>query len=458
MDKRLGAVFLCFAAAVMLAGCAGQAGSAARSSQQVVIVQDKKVASAQQQAVETTPLVFSDTTFGAAAQEGFYETAVREDGSFNIVYIEYATLSQRYLCDVPGCQHAQAGCSAWLDANYVKPYLAVFGDKLAVIYPGNPLRNPTSDYKMMPHIELANLDGSGREAFVTLEENERFGGNYATDNEAVYAMIEQWTTDAEPALAAKHLLRIGLATGQRTKLASFEAYQNAQLEGVLEDALLVKVPTAPNPGSDWAERSAALEVPTTCQLMSIPRQGGDATVHRDWVQGETEAKVLGQYLFSVGDDGNIQAQNLQNSDVHTVSEALPYATASTTSFRALDGGRLVVDVRGVDEADEPIYNRYAIDIEAGQTQQLTLTSEYDGLHSPVTIVSQTQQHYMVIRQLINPVTGNNTAPDYYEGTPQLIEIRALVAKEDFYAGNETYQDITTIARTAFEGTKSEGEA
>ena len=47
-------------------------------------------------------------------RRGFYSVVSNEDQSKNLMYIDYASKKQVYLCDQPNCTHDSEQCNSWI--------------------------------------------------------------------------------------------------------------------------------------------------------------------------------------------------------------------------------------------------------------------------------------------------------------------------------------------------------
>ena len=107
-------------------------------------------------------------TYGGT-EAGAYRLAYRADGSSNITYIDYATCSEIYLCNRPNCTHDNESCTSWLPMDGINKDVFVAGDHLVIIYNGSTSNIEEFGAAAMPHIDIANLDGSERKTLITLD-------------------------------------------------------------------------------------------------------------------------------------------------------------------------------------------------------------------------------------------------------------------------------------------------
>lgn len=56
----------------------------------------------------------NNSIFGSGGRDGFYETYAAANGGVNVVYIDYATANEIYLCSAPNCPHDSDACNAWI--------------------------------------------------------------------------------------------------------------------------------------------------------------------------------------------------------------------------------------------------------------------------------------------------------------------------------------------------------
>ena len=98
-------------------------------------------------------------SYGGTAA-GAYRLVYRADGSSNITYIDYATRSEIYLCNRPNCTHDNESCTSWLPMDGISKDVFVAGDHLVILYHGSASDVDEFGSAAMPHIDIANLDGS----------------------------------------------------------------------------------------------------------------------------------------------------------------------------------------------------------------------------------------------------------------------------------------------------------
>lgn len=173
--------------ALLLFGCGGSASQAAA-------LQDT---SAQNSAVFTALQRSSGWNYGGYAKDGFYyvSSAVREDGSANLMYLDYTTMQTIYLCGQPNCSHDTEACTSYLPYSAGGVLCSVVGEQLVLVFPGNVHSSASASSTVLPHIEVMGLDGADRKTTVTFEASQQINRPLVTDGTSIYCELDTVTDD-----------------------------------------------------------------------------------------------------------------------------------------------------------------------------------------------------------------------------------------------------------------------
>lgn len=185
----LSALLACLLPALPLAGCAFSPPEAVTGG------------------VQFTALQQSDGwNYGGSGPDGFYFVSAdcREDGSTNLLYLDYATGQQVYLCSQPNCSHDTDACTSYLPYSAGGILSSVVGDRLVLVFPGN-LQEAAGTDTVLPHIETMGLDGSDRKTTVTFGANQVISRPLVTDGQYLYTRL---STTAEDGSFTARLVRI----------------------------------------------------------------------------------------------------------------------------------------------------------------------------------------------------------------------------------------------------------
>ena len=217
MRRRIIAVIALIPA--LLFGCAGPTtnttAQTGNTSSQEVAQEDST-----QNSVTLTALQRSDGwNYGGSGSDGFYyvSSSVRDDGSANLMYLDYATMEKIYLCNQPNCNHDTEACTSYLPYSAGGILPCVIGQNLVLVFPGNVHASADTSSTVMPHLEMMGLDGSNRKTTFTFESNQQINRPLVTDGTNIYCELDTATEDGQ--LKAE-LVRVNPVTGTKDTLCA----------------------------------------------------------------------------------------------------------------------------------------------------------------------------------------------------------------------------------------------
>lgn len=126
----------------------------------------------------------------AAGPEGVYELAAIFPDRYNILYTDYTTNRQAYLCSSPGCDHAGEYCTSYVDTSSGNVPGMIFSDqRLYLIW-------PSVHAAFLPQIEVMDANGANRTVLARFEASQTIGtGWYLADENALYFLLEEVQND-----------------------------------------------------------------------------------------------------------------------------------------------------------------------------------------------------------------------------------------------------------------------
>ncbi|MGL5693255.1 MAG: hypothetical protein ACRCXA_04200 [Peptostreptococcaceae bacterium] len=140
---------------------------------------------------------------GCSTKDGYYTISTTEneemDTVMNLMYVDYKTKNQIYLCDKSECNHNTDNCTSYIEPKYFGRQNSIVSDEkylyfisseynrdgatdISIVYGGgggSPKSEPTSIYRM-------NLDGSNKILLSSLESGELLGEDFFTDGNYMY--------------------------------------------------------------------------------------------------------------------------------------------------------------------------------------------------------------------------------------------------------------------------------
>lgn len=153
----------------------------------------------------------NNSIFGSGGQDGFYETYAADNGGVNVVYIDYATANEIYLCSAPNCAHDSDACNAWIPPEEAGLAPLVTGDHLLLLH---RTYGAETGYQAIPRIDHMNLDGSDRYTLIEFEPSEMLKDVFAANGDTLICALTSISEDSSDTVYK--LVMVDLATGERT--------------------------------------------------------------------------------------------------------------------------------------------------------------------------------------------------------------------------------------------------
>lgn len=176
---------------------------------------------------------------GSSSEAGYYYPVVREDGSFNLTYLDYATQQEVVLCAVPNCTHAGESCTSWFPARQGGLVPVNVGEQLLMISRGVDLLEEQSN---APQIITMDVSGANRKLLTQFASAEELLPPFAGNDAELFCLYQRTTNKESNAKAETFLVKIDLQTGQCSKLQAFEQ-QAVKMIGAAGDTILLQKST-----------------------------------------------------------------------------------------------------------------------------------------------------------------------------------------------------------------------
>lgn len=304
---------------------------------------------------------YGGRVYGAVGADGFYYvTAVQsDDGSLLIHYLDYASMQDVPLCVQPNCRHEDETCTAWLPFTGGGTSLMAVGDKLVLAYPGNTAYQSQLGDICLPHIEVANLDGSDRKLLLSLDASQRPDTPYLTDGQNLFAKMNF----VQDGTAKIGLVKINLEKGSCEPVVELDSSEGAILWGACGEYAIVR-------RNDPIDREAGVLGGTmNLYLDRINLRTGEREPVLQWNSAGDRAAVFGSSAIVYHENTNTlkQIDLLSNTVVNSYEEFLePGYSPLSLNFIYLDGNQLLASCSKETE-DHVIeeQNIWHVDMETG---------------------------------------------------------------------------------------------
>lgn len=197
-------------------------------------------------------LLASQEQEGCYTQDGYYylpsQPETLADGSYGsrLMYMDFATLQEVYLCSNAGCNHNSADCQAVCLYDEFPPYTSLLfvyqsalwvlsrktdsGDSMQMEFGADSMDSGLTDPKInMQEAVLyrMNLDGTDRRKVHTFDQNVVLEDLVLGDGEGIYVVEKELSAEQEGEATyytsvSRRLVRVNPDTGKETQVCSLE--------------------------------------------------------------------------------------------------------------------------------------------------------------------------------------------------------------------------------------------
>lgn len=393
------------------------------------------VSAAQPAATGFVTLGRTDQSYlGCGGRQGFYELRYDDAGAANILYIDYATAQEVYLCAAPNCTHDHEGCTAWIDPEEGSYIPLVSGEQLLLVHIAYGYEEPQ---RAIPHIDAAGLDGSDRHTLVEFAANERLKSVFAVNGDTlVCALNAVDPDDAENVNATLKLVQIDLNTGERTdfyeravQIGGEPVFMGVTENGycVLREQYTAKS-EADFPGREWAEIADEIARSTqyTCTIIPV----GCAQPAGTLTYSGRVCDLLcsdGLYYFDC-DSREVTRVSIPDGTSVALTE-LPDAGAVSAYLDGKLGDWFLLSQRYYEDRPEVSYpaavdDCYAVHVQTGELRALSIRQEVAADRRMCCMLGTTDTDVLLITDSDVPELARSNGFAY-----------SLIAKEEYLNSN-----------------------
>ena len=184
------------------------------------------------------------TACTAVNDKGFYSVEVYRQDIANIMYLDFATGQQIFLCNRPECKHDNESCNSYfsIKGEYL-PALRLAGKHILLMRTGGSEELP-------PQITIRDLDGANRQTLCEFKSNQNIATELYTDGDFIYFGLT--TTNKEDLTQTESLVKVSLQTGQLDTLHTYPANEAPHIFfGAYQGKLIVDADLVDAAGKPW---------------------------------------------------------------------------------------------------------------------------------------------------------------------------------------------------------------
>jgi hypothetical protein len=383
---------------------------------------------------------------------GAYRIIYRADGSSNITYIDYATCSEIYLCNRPNCTHDNESCTSWLPMDGISKDVFAAGDHLVILYHGSASAVDEFGPTSMPHIDIANLDGSERKTLITLDAACEMNLPILSDGNSLVFLTTVVQQTGNVVSSANQLVRIPFDEGKMQVLYDFSAdtpqgddlidcpwfLYGATDNGFIVKNIAVSVPVKPG-------QTGIVQEVQQHNIYKLQAQNGKLAMEEVF---SYPGGAYGEYLYH----NNLYQLTLDDTNVHLsrldlttgkkedIADHLSVGDNDMISFTGVYGGKLVLSSW---HDNAPV--RVMVDLDTHEVKPCTLTYQEGEQERPVWIFAESKDAYLVVFGCEPYTEAVKGKLGDVRNVQRVRDIYGLIDKQDYWNSVPNYKPLTPLS-------------
>lgn len=420
---------------VVLAGCSSAPSSHSASAEATAVPP-----STSNEVTPTAVALHQIGTEGGAAMEvsgenGFYELVPIFPNSYNILYLDYETAQQVYLCGDPNCSHNSETCTSYIDASAGNiPGLLYSDGKIYLIESG------AVSEEALPKIEVMNADGSEKKLLKEFTASQVINsGWYLADDTFIYYVREDIDSMGS---ATKTLCRIDKVTGNEEEVRSCN-YNEWMIDGAGSTVFLKVIEEGewPDRGlydSDEAHYEAWVSSSQHKVMTYDLESNQEPQVVDEWSQASRTGNMLDgcMYYYDIPENKFVKKDYL-TGETQEVPNTLSQTFETIYVHNVVDGKLIFTSASSANDTDIDV-SMYAVDFSEKTVDELDLMNV--DRNRPISVLGTYQDKIYV-----NYGSETKTMQQDIDGNIQetTISLPSLgwMSKSDFFAGNPNYTPV-----------------
>jgi|GEM_PF-1560728 len=375
-------------------------------------------------------------SFGNDSGYYYARTNIKDDKNgdpyMSMMYVDYASKKEVYLCNKSNCAHNDSGCTS---------HLSMFGCKGAFTYDNKLYRFIDDDANsggapsmtasgFVPVVYVSDLDGSNSRKLAELTSGTEWADNFVFGNGMAYVMIDrhelvQDGSGMTDRIVESNLVSINLSSGKFTKLTKTN---DKEIIGAFDNVVVFSEISFTTSSGSYLERlkSANLIISTfdvssesMKEIAKIPYPGGIV------------CNGSSAYYAPTG-KSSITELNLKTGQSSTLADNLP----SSPNIMLAYAGHVVC----INSGKNGVTDFYAVNASSKAVGNINLFLTGETLKVEIDILAELSDSFLVR-------TGYDTKKETVDwaGVTQnsvIGEKFALISKTNYFAGKAQYSEIT----------------
>lgn len=383
---------------------------------------------------------------GDGNDEGYYRIVDNDEGEMNILYLDYASGKEVYLCDKPECQHQDDSCTSYLSSGFEN--LFVYKNHIYLIERNGMTLSldggGNSTFNSSGCIYQMDLDGKNKKELYRLEEGYDFeSGNLIIGDDKLYLPISKTESfnisqnSSTQITMQNELYSIDLKTGEAKKILELQDGLKIQRDIIAVDdrnIILSRFVCEKDPQS-YLDNNDFDEYDKIVRNAKI----GYEIVNIDTLEKEafdTDEKAYGSYykqkIYQLNNN-EITAYNLntkKEENVLSLPKNYSYSLDIYNHYMVIQQWQ-----------DETFQKQFVLDLNQDNAELVELKQYTRAPKEAVNIIGMNNKNLLIIYDREGQEEKTWAGTMQYEVSK---EYYGLISIEDFFSSKQSYQKLTII--------------
>lgn len=380
---------------------------------------------------------------GSGNEMGFYQIITNENGYANLLYTDYTTASQIYVCSAPNCEHNTKNCTSYIDNSGFSVFPAVYKETLLLVYSSY---DHWSSNAAPSRIECMDMNGENRRTLYTFDSSITLNDGAIVGNDEIVLSGYKIDDSGNSIRSVPFICAVNLDSGEFREIYASsdtgeQVQQNLFLRGVSNTGFILKTISmetsaeASESSSEIYELSFDGKIETellsftgsSCfeehdgkELVYLRFASNGVSLCKRTVQAEQEEVVV---------DNICDLPCIRETDLPFNQDNL-YIVGFVNDYVLLN--HLYDD--SYDEAGNIFlsYTQYAINLSDGTAEEITLSNNVMATQKPINIVAKFDDSLLVdaVEEVVDGVayrrTGLISVQDYLRSVPAYTMIQSPI--------------------------------
>ena len=387
---------------------------------------------------------------GFSSDTGYYHVDTNKNGFGVLRFVDYASAKDVVVCNRPECKHKDESCTAFIPFGSSGVNPIPVGDKLILLYAGNPFNFDVVGNVGAARIEVMEQNGANRTIPYVFDGTTSISTglgtdkrSFAKDEQNLYFIAEQILNSSNGVEVKPFLCAYNISSQQVFMLKELDS--NPRIIGAFADNIVLEYAAGiEHIETDTSSIQAEIEVFSLSSL-----QGSQVATH-PYIE---HVRCEGNMCYRITQTGDLAAIDLSTGEEKVIAAGI-VSPETEFSIEGLQDGKLFLTFTTMrteanEKGEEIIFVDkvlHGVDLQSGTIAELSVPY-YEGGSGriPKKILASAGQDYLCLDSTEEIAITSLNNEGKATTVPSYKTLYALQNKEDYLNGGQQLRAVTEIS-------------